>query len=158
MIRRPPRSTQDRTLFPYTTLFRSIELAAVHERQRDDQPYDRAQVSDRKPEPRDRAETLGWRNVGQVRVVVDLRALEREVRQRDQGKPPHEHAGLERGEQRDTDDAERRERDEQPLAKSRPVGERSEDWARQHDEEQRHRDRATPPQVTEPVLVPDDMG
>src|SRR5213596_4099477 len=23
MIRRPPRSTQDRTLFPYTTLFRS---------------------------------------------------------------------------------------------------------------------------------------
>src|SRR5213596_3123525 len=24
MIRRPPRSTQDRTLFPYTTLFRSI--------------------------------------------------------------------------------------------------------------------------------------
>src|SRR5213596_1214982 len=25
MIRRPPRSTQDRTLFPYTTLFRSID-------------------------------------------------------------------------------------------------------------------------------------
>ena len=25
MIRRPPRSTQDRTLFPYTTLFRSVE-------------------------------------------------------------------------------------------------------------------------------------
>src|SRR5213596_4214986 len=25
MIRRPPRSTQDRTLFPYTTLFRSLE-------------------------------------------------------------------------------------------------------------------------------------
>src|SRR5213596_2318783 len=24
MIRRPPRSTQDRTLFPYTTLFRSM--------------------------------------------------------------------------------------------------------------------------------------
>src|SRR5213596_4398951 len=24
MIRRPPRSTQDRTLFPYTTLFRSL--------------------------------------------------------------------------------------------------------------------------------------
>src|SRR5213596_865504 len=24
MIRRPPRSTQDRTLFPYTTLFRSV--------------------------------------------------------------------------------------------------------------------------------------
>src|SRR5213596_3452964 len=26
MIRRPPRSTQDRTLFPYTTLFRSVPL------------------------------------------------------------------------------------------------------------------------------------
>src|SRR5213596_4425454 len=26
MIRRPPRSTQDRTLFPYTTLFRSFDL------------------------------------------------------------------------------------------------------------------------------------
>src|SRR5216117_4428942 len=25
MIRRPPRSTQGRTLFPYTTLFRSIQ-------------------------------------------------------------------------------------------------------------------------------------
>src|SRR5213596_3911428 len=27
MIRRPPRSTQDRTLFPYTTLFRSVVVA-----------------------------------------------------------------------------------------------------------------------------------
>src|SRR5213596_435709 len=26
MIRRPPRSTQDRTLFPYTTLFRSLGM------------------------------------------------------------------------------------------------------------------------------------
>src|SRR5216117_3183033 len=33
MIRRPPRSTQGRTLFPYTTLFRSQDLAAAqHER------------------------------------------------------------------------------------------------------------------------------
>src|SRR5216117_4193103 len=29
MIRRPPRSTQGRTLFPYTTLFRSREPAHV---------------------------------------------------------------------------------------------------------------------------------
>src|SRR5216117_3286744 len=29
MIRRPPRSTQGRTLFPYTTLFRSPRRAAV---------------------------------------------------------------------------------------------------------------------------------
>src|SRR5213596_3507193 len=27
MIRRPPRSTQDRTLFPYTTLFRSSNVS-----------------------------------------------------------------------------------------------------------------------------------
>jgi electron transfer flavoprotein beta subunit len=29
MIRRPPRSTQPTTLFPYTTLFRSVELPAI---------------------------------------------------------------------------------------------------------------------------------
>src|SRR3546814_12184688 len=30
MLRRPPRSTRTGTLFPYTTLFRSLELAACH--------------------------------------------------------------------------------------------------------------------------------
>src|SRR3546814_14848339 len=30
MIRRPPRSTRTDTLFPYTTLFRSLALLAVH--------------------------------------------------------------------------------------------------------------------------------
>src|SRR3546814_13839188 len=30
MIRRPPRSTRTDTLFPYTTLFRSIELRREH--------------------------------------------------------------------------------------------------------------------------------
>src|SRR3546814_13959198 len=30
MIRRPPRSTRTDTLFPYTTLFRSLELVADH--------------------------------------------------------------------------------------------------------------------------------
>src|SRR3546814_4885318 len=29
MIRRPPRSTRTDTLFPYTTLFRSLEIKAV---------------------------------------------------------------------------------------------------------------------------------
>src|SRR3546814_14270062 len=29
MIRRPPRSTRTDTLFPYTTLFRSLEVAAA---------------------------------------------------------------------------------------------------------------------------------
>src|SRR5213596_121639 len=32
MTRRPPRSTQDRTLFPYTTLFRSLARAERHAR------------------------------------------------------------------------------------------------------------------------------
>src|SRR3546814_6436997 len=32
MIRRPPRSTRTDTLFPYTTLFRSLHGAAVHQR------------------------------------------------------------------------------------------------------------------------------
>src|SRR3546814_2026934 len=31
MIRRPPRSTRTDTLFPYTTLFRSVERAAADE-------------------------------------------------------------------------------------------------------------------------------
>src|SRR3546814_4192114 len=30
MIRRPPRSTRTDTLFPYTTLFRSPQLSALH--------------------------------------------------------------------------------------------------------------------------------
>src|SRR3546814_18610020 len=32
MIRRPPRSTRTDTLFPYTTLFRSLVLRMVHRR------------------------------------------------------------------------------------------------------------------------------
>src|SRR3546814_1412572 len=34
MIRRPPRSTRTDTLFPYTTLFRSVDQDAVHARDR----------------------------------------------------------------------------------------------------------------------------
>jgi hypothetical protein len=33
MIRRPPRSTQPTTLFPYTTLFRSLERLGLVDRQ-----------------------------------------------------------------------------------------------------------------------------
>jgi hypothetical protein len=36
MIRRPPRSTQPTTLFPYTTLFRSAALAAAQLASRED--------------------------------------------------------------------------------------------------------------------------
>src|SRR3546814_19512730 len=38
MIRRPPRSTRTDTLFPYTTLFRSVDLGADF-RLRDPQDY-----------------------------------------------------------------------------------------------------------------------
>src|SRR3546814_1142788 len=34
MIRRPPRSTRTDTLFPYTTLFRSLQRKSIEERQR----------------------------------------------------------------------------------------------------------------------------
>src|SRR3546814_20372557 len=34
MIRRPPRSTRTDTLFPYTTLFRSIDVVALRVRTR----------------------------------------------------------------------------------------------------------------------------
>src|SRR3546814_1513508 len=34
MILRPPRSTRTDTLFPYTTLFRSLDAAPVHDRPR----------------------------------------------------------------------------------------------------------------------------
>src|SRR5213596_3259178 len=50
MIRRPPRSTQDRTLFPYTTLFRSPPAPDV-DPQVDDLPAPRGGVP-RAPEER----------------------------------------------------------------------------------------------------------
>src|SRR3546814_5308060 len=37
MIRRPPRSTRTDTLFPYTTLFRSVHLAGGHRVAADDE-------------------------------------------------------------------------------------------------------------------------
>src|SRR3546814_10689891 len=43
MIRRPPRSTRTDTLFPYTTLFRSL-VALVREVGRSDDPVVRQQV------------------------------------------------------------------------------------------------------------------
>src|SRR3546814_6888503 len=51
MIRRPPRSTRTDTLFPYTTLFRSLRVAPRHARQRifrdrEDQRYDRERQRD----------------------------------------------------------------------------------------------------------------
>src|SRR3546814_5657751 len=45
MIRRPPRSTRTDTLFPYTTLFRSLHAAALHANARADR-VDRSVVRD----------------------------------------------------------------------------------------------------------------
>src|SRR3546814_3377983 len=55
MIRRPPRSTRTDTLFPYTTLFRSLttladeapEALALRAHDHDDGPVDGRQVVDR---------------------------------------------------------------------------------------------------------------
>src|SRR3546814_9229245 len=44
MIRRPPRSTRTDTLFPYTTLFRSLELLDVEVERRRHDLLDRRQV------------------------------------------------------------------------------------------------------------------
>src|SRR3546814_7628329 len=51
MIRRPPRSTRTDTLFPYTTLFRSIQLNAMlldkpHDGRRDDRFGQRGEQKD----------------------------------------------------------------------------------------------------------------
>src|SRR5213596_3922789 len=54
MIRRPPRSTQDRTLFPYTTLFRSCGAKA--DRGRQVAVADRRHRSRRRIRPRRRSE------------------------------------------------------------------------------------------------------
>src|SRR3546814_1129103 len=49
MIRRPPRSTRTDTLFPYTTLFRSLQGAVVGQQQQafriDVEPADRLQAA-----------------------------------------------------------------------------------------------------------------
>src|SRR3546814_6326522 len=47
MIRRPPRSTRTYTLFPYTTLFRSIFHRAVFFQSADDLRHGRALLADR---------------------------------------------------------------------------------------------------------------
>src|SRR3546814_13518047 len=54
MIRRPPRSTRTDTLFPYTTLFRSlhhVDAPADPAEQRIDQAEPRRQRADVSPEP-----------------------------------------------------------------------------------------------------------
>src|SRR3546814_16914995 len=50
MIRRPPRSTRTDTLFPYTTLFRSVHRAQREELERRDEPPRHQVGSHRQPE------------------------------------------------------------------------------------------------------------
>src|SRR3546814_15206132 len=45
MIRRPPRSTRTDTLFPYTTLFRSLAIADQTWLERNSCPVERAAIS-----------------------------------------------------------------------------------------------------------------
>src|SRR3546814_12838256 len=47
MIRRPPRSTRTDTLFPYTTLFRSIDMGLLVDGKWHDQWYDTASTGGR---------------------------------------------------------------------------------------------------------------
>src|SRR3546814_3922323 len=70
MIRRPPRSTRTDTLFPYTTLFRSLQhpvlqrLYAYWQRQRGDRMAPaRADI-----DPVDFRYALGWVNLAEVRT------------------------------------------------------------------------------------------
>src|SRR3546814_20037597 len=73
MIRRPPRSTRTDTLFPYTTLFRSLAAAKfvehsvdVHRRQADrfgDLGLRRRKVASLSPDPA--AQALAFENLAQ---------------------------------------------------------------------------------------------
>src|SRR5207245_3102022 len=84
-------------------------------------------------------------------------ALETEIREHDQGKALQDHAGLQRSEQRDADNAQQRKRDKKTLAEPGTIGERAEQRSGQHHEQQRSRDRAAPPQIAEAMLVADDV-
>src|SRR3546814_7293787 len=63
MIRRPPRSTRTDTLFPYTTLFRSLRHPAEREVGTDHEIcHDRDRCECRQPHPRQPAESANGRH------------------------------------------------------------------------------------------------
>src|SRR3546814_1746492 len=68
MIRRPPRSTRTDTLFPYTTLFRSLLLVGELDHDRDDTVVDRgrdvANAADRRDRVFDRPRNRGFQLLG----------------------------------------------------------------------------------------------
>src|SRR3546814_15869978 len=52
MIRRPPRSTRTDTLFPYTTLFRSLTEPHEGEHRKGGAGLDQLEVAGNRPQPR----------------------------------------------------------------------------------------------------------
>src|SRR3546814_6360048 len=72
MIRRPPRSTRTDTLFPYTTLFRSVGVVDAHQ----------GAVARRLHQPLvDGEGAHGRGHVPAVRLEVDNRVLHRDLRE-----------------------------------------------------------------------------
>src|SRR5213075_1790424 len=59
MIRRPPRSTQQGTLFPYTTLFRSRSACRLLRERREGELRTRAQAEVKPPQVVDRVHVVG---------------------------------------------------------------------------------------------------
>src|SRR5256885_14295614 len=92
MIRRPPRST----LFPYTTLFRSQDLAAArpHRRGSARRQERRDRREGKKSEEPRRARDRRERAVRRHRAYAEYRALRRPARD---GKRLHPHPRRERG-------------------------------------------------------------
>src|SRR3546814_17883064 len=72
MIRRPPRSTRTDTLFPYTTLFRSICRSRSRPCRASEAGRARARVQSQ-------GFRLGWRLRALLQRAVDLRHLRRRV-------------------------------------------------------------------------------
>src|SRR3546814_20579561 len=86
MIRRPPRSTRTYTLFPYTTLFRSLHVLALGQREvQRDRRLRRADDERHLVVPRQQAKLLG-------EVVAE------QVRPGDRGGPVHRRRHIALGE------------------------------------------------------------
>src|SRR5213596_3845505 len=70
MIRRPPRSTQDRTLFPYTTLFRSPAPHLAHQVLHVGVAFDDEQVGHRHRSVRSEEHTSELQSHGLISYAV----------------------------------------------------------------------------------------
>src|SRR3546814_3596261 len=78
MIRRPPRSTRTDTLFPYTTLFRSILLRRQHRTQRPPRELAMADLTaSRRTETTDFADRIGREVIRSEEHTSELQSLMR---------------------------------------------------------------------------------